>query len=297
MEKTWEVSEILVKDFLDEAIRLVSECGEIIADAMDKQKNVEIHQKDAVASEGHGSAVLTETDMKVEQHFIKGMKDKFSDHEFIGEESVSNDGLIKDFTNAPTWIIDPIDGTMNFIHSNPLVCTSVGLTINKKLVAGVVNCPMVGLMYTAIKGKGAWVNGKKLKTSGVNDISKAMMIMELPVGANMDKKTTALANLTEMLDKAHAVRAPGPAALDISWVGAGAADCFFHFGIHCWDMAAGALIVSEAGGVVLDPSGGEFDLMSRDILVCSSRQLADQVLGFLRSYKTERDLKEKYIYL
>lgn len=70
MAQTWEVSEIQVKDFLDEAIRLVSECGEIIADAMDKQKNVEIHQKDAVASEGHGSAVLTETDMKVEQHFI-----------------------------------------------------------------------------------------------------------------------------------------------------------------------------------------------------------------------------------
>jgi len=297
MEKTWEVSDAQVKEFLDEAIRLVVECGEIIADAMDKQKNVEIHQKDAVASEGHGSAVLTETDMKVEQHLIKGLGEKFSDHEFIGEESVSNDGLIKSYSNAPTWIIDPIDGTMNFIHSNPLVCTSVGLTINKKLVAGVVNCPLVGLMYTAIKGKGAWVNGKKLKTSGVEDISKAMMIMELPVGANKDKKETAMANLTEMLDKAHAVRAPGPAALDISWVGAGASDCFFHFGIHCWDMAAGALIVSEAGGVVLDPSGGDFDLMSRDILVCSSRKLADQVLGFLKLYKTDRDLQEKYNYM
>jgi len=296
MEKTWEVSESQVKQFLDEAIRLVSECGDIIAEAMDKQKNVEIHQKDAVASEGHGSAVLTETDMKVEQHLIKGLREKFSDHEFIGEESVSNDGLIKEYSNAPTWIIDPIDGTMNFIHSNPLVCTSIGLTINRKLVAGVVNCPLVGLMYTAIKGKGAWVNGKKLKISGVKDISKAMMIMELPVGANKDKKETALANLTVMMDKAHSVRAPGPAALDIAWVGAGAADCFFHFGIHCWDMAAGALIVSEAGGVVLDPSGGEFDLMSRDILVCSSQELADQVLGFLKAYKTDRDLQEKYNY-
>jgi len=296
-EKNWNVSEIEIKQFLDEAIRLVGECGDIIADAMDKQKNVEIQQKDAVASEGHGSAVLTETDMKVEQHLIKGLGEKFVDHQFIGEESVSNDGLIKEFSNAPTWIIDPIDGTMNFVHSNPLVCTSVGLTINRKLVAGVINCPLVGLMYTAIKGKGAWVNGKKLKISGVQDISKAMMIMELPVGANKAKKEVALANLTEMMDKAHSVRAPGPAALDIAWVGAGSADCFFHFGIHCWDMAAGALIVSEAGGVVLDPSGGEFDLMSRDILVCSSQELADQVLSFLKAYKTERDLQEKYSYL
>ena len=94
------------------------------------------------------------------------------------------------------------------------------------------------------------------------------------------------------MERAHAVRAPGPAAMDIAWVppvlpgvstvytvqvGAGSADCYFHFGIHCWDMAAGALIVSEAGGAVRDPAGGEFDLMSRDILVCSSEQLADQV--------------------
>ena len=70
-----------------------------------------------------------------------------------------------------------------------------------------------------------------------------------------------------------------------------------YLGIHCWDMAAGAIIVSEAGGLVLDPSGGDFDLMSRDILVCSSRQLADQVLGFVQIYKTERDLTQKYIYL
>jgi len=297
MDSHWEVSDIQLKEFLDEAIRLVEECGDIISESMNKQKNVEIHQKDSVASEGHGSAVLTETDMKVEQHLIKGLSLKFPDHKFIGEENVSNDGLIKDYTNAPTWIIDPIDGTMNFIHSNPLVCTSVGLTINRKLVAGVVNCPLVGLMYTAIKGKGSWVNGKPLKTSGVKDISKAMMIMEMPVGANKQKKEIAMSNLTEMLDKAHAVRAPGPAALDIAWVGAGAADCFFHFGIHCWDMAAGALVVSEAGGVVLDPSGGDFDLMSRDILVCSSQDLANQVLAFLKIYKTERDLEEKYLYL
>jgi len=297
MDSHWEVSDIQMKEFLDEAIRLVEECGDIISESMNKQKNVEIHQKDSVASEGHGSAVLTETDMRVEQHLIKGLSLKFPDHKFIGEENVSNDGLIKDYTNAPTWIIDPIDGTMNFIHSNPLVCTSVGLTINRKLVAGVVNCPLVGLMYTAIKGKGSWVNGKPLKTSGVKDISKAMMIMEMPVGANKQKKEIAMSNLTEMLDKAHAVRAPGPAALDIAWVGAGAADCFFHFGIHCWDMAAGALVVSEAGGVVLDPSGGDFDLMSRDILVCSSQELANQVLAFLKIYKTERDLEEKYLYL
>jgi len=297
-EEKWEVTEAEIAEYLEVARRLVAECGDIIAEAVRSQTNVEIHQKEAVASEGHGSAVLTETDMKVEQHLIRGLKASFPLHQFIGEENVSNDGLIKQFTNAPTWIIDPIDGTMNFIHSNPLVCTSVGLTINRKLVAGLVNCPMIGHLYTAVKGKGAWLNGTtRLKCSGVKDIKKAMMIMELPVGANEEKKRVGLSNLTEMMSLSHSVRAPGPAALDIAWVGAGSADSFFHFGIHCWDMAAGALIVSEAGGVVLDPSGGEFDLMSRDILVCSSQPLADQILAFLKIYRTERDLNEKYSYL
>ena len=297
-EVQWEVTAAEMEKFMEVAVRLVRECGDIIAEAIKSQTNVEIQQKDAVASEGHGSAVLTETDMKVEQHLIRGLKENFPDHQFIGEENVSNDGLIKQFTNAPTWIIDPIDGTMNFIHSNPLVCTSVGLTINRKLAAGIVNCPLIGHMYTAVKGKGAWLNGStQLKCSGVKDIKKAMMIMELPVGANAEKKSVGLSNLTEMMSRAHSVRAPGPAALDIAWVGGGSADSFFHFGIHCWDMAAGALIVTEAGGVVLDPSGGEFDLMSRDILVCSSQLLAEQILSFLKIYRTERDLTEKYSYL
>ena len=229
MEKTWTVSDAEIKQFMTEATRLVRECGDIIADAINSQQNTEIETKEQ--GEGHGSAVLTQTDMKVEQHLIKGLSAKFPDHRFIGEESVSNDGLIKEFTNAPTWIIDPIDGTMNFIHSNPLVCTSIGLTVNKKLVAGIVNCPMIDHMYSAIKGKGARLNGSKvLKTSGVKNINKAMMIMELPVGANQDKTSVAMANLGHMMSKAHAVRAPGPAALDIAWVGAGSADCYFHFG-------------------------------------------------------------------
>ena len=173
----------------------------------------------------------------------------------------------------------PRIGTMNFVHRNPLVCTSVGLTINRQLVAGnsiqcidgeplnlttatvstgIVNNPMTGHMYTAIKGRGAFLNGtKKLSVSvrnfisllnlgiikqyfqGVNKLRDAMVLFELPAGANAVKKSVAKANVAAMLDRAHAIRCPGPAALDIAWVAAGSADIFFHSGIHCWDMAAG----------------------------------------------------------
>ena len=233
MDELWTVSDLEIEDFMKEAIKLTKECGNMIIAAIDNKDNVEKYMEN-VGSEGHAMAVSTEIDVAVEKYLRNGLQEKFPDHRIIGEENVSNDYsniLVKEYTNAPTWIIDPIDGTMNFIHSNPLVCTSIGLTINKKLVAGIVNCPMIDKMYTAIKGKGAMLNGETVvRVSGVTELSKAMVIMELPAGANKEKQSVALANLSQVLERAHAVRCPGPATLDIAWVGAGAADCFFMFG-------------------------------------------------------------------
>jgi myo-inositol-1(or 4)-monophosphatase len=272
---------------VDTILQLVKETGEIIASAIGTRGNVEIDEKEENIGEGNASAILTETDLKVEKHLINGLRSKYPDHQFIGEESTGGDG--PELADAPTWIIDPIDGTMNFVHSNPLVCTSVGLTVNKKLVLGVVHCPLIGKVYTAIKGKGAFCNGKRIKTSQVKDIGKSMLIMELPAGANQDKRDIALDNLKFILEKAHAVRCPGPAALDIAWVGAGSADGFFHQGIHSWDMAGGAIIVKEAGGAVISTSGEEFDLMSRGCIVAASNELADQMLKFIKIYPSPRD--------
>ncbi len=161
---------------------------------------------------------------------------------------------------------------------------------------GVVNNPMTGHLYSAVRGKGAYVNGdKKLATSGVEHLKDAMVLMEFSVGANEDKKKSNIDNATMLLSKAHSIRCPGPAALDISWVGAGSADCFFHAGIHCWDMAAGAVIVREAGGAVLSPDGGEFDLMGRGIVAAASRQLAQELAENIKVYtKCGRDMAEKY---
>jgi len=282
----WSVSQEDIAHFLEVVVSLVKECGQIIETAISSQNNTEISEKDFNRAEGNASAILTETDLKVEKHLIAGLRSKFPDHQFIGEESEKSS---EELGNAPTWIIDPIDGTMNFVHSNPLVCTSIGLTVNKKLVLGVVNCPLIGKLYRAVRGQGAFCNNTQIRVSGVKDLGKAMMIMELPVGANQQKKEIALANLNHILDNAHSVRAPGPAAMDIAWIGAGAADGFFHQGIHSWDMAAGALIVDEAGGTLLSTSGGEFDLMSRGLIAASSRELALQIAAFIKVYSTPRD--------
>jgi len=287
MDDEWNISDEELHRFADSVLVLIKEAGEIIADAINGQQNAEIEVKSQNVKEGNSSAVLTETDLKVEKHLISGLKKAFPGHQFIGEESSQENG--SELSNAPTWIIDPVDGTMNFVHSNPLVCTSVGLTVNKKLVFGAVYCPMIDKLYTAIKGEGAFCNQRRIRVSKVEDISKAMVIMELPAGANQEKKDIAIHNLEYILSNAHAIRAPGPAAMDIAWVGAGAADAFFHRGIHSWDMAAGALIVKEAGGTVIDNHGGDFDLMSRGIIAASSQALAEQIRDFIKVYPAPRD--------
>ena len=113
-------------------------------------------------------------------------------------------------TNNPTWIIDPIDGTMNFVHGNPLVVTSVGLAINKKLVLGIINAPCIDKCYTAVKGKGAFLNGdQKLSVTAVKELKDAFCVMEVAAGANQEKQDICLANMTSLMGKAHAVRCFG----------------------------------------------------------------------------------------
>eukprot|EP01063_Lacrimia_lanifica_P024136 TRINITY_DN3209_c0_g1_i1.p2 TRINITY_DN3209_c0_g1~~TRINITY_DN3209_c0_g1_i1.p2 ORF type:complete len:304 (+),score=88.94 TRINITY_DN3209_c0_g1_i1:188-1099(+) len=274
------------------ATGLVHRAGALITANLGKAANLE--DKAMNHHEGSASSVLTETDLAVEKLLRDGLCEAFPQHEFIGEEGEGSKGVITRYTNRPTWIIDPIDGTMNFVHANPVVCTSIGLAVNRELVGGIVNCPALGLMYTAIKGKGAYLNGtKRLRTSGVTALKDAMVLMEVPTRANGTKTNTALGNMTMLLANAHAVRCPGPAALDIAWVGAGSADAYFHMGIHCWDMAAGALIVKEAGGCVLHSDGSAFDLMSRRIVVAATEALARELIARIAVYDVPPEFHER----
>ncbi|XP_071748611.1 inositol monophosphatase 1 isoform X2 [Lepeophtheirus salmonis] len=284
----YEYTDKDLKEFLDVGVKLVKEAGSIMKSANRSPKNVTLKTD----SKDYASQVLTETDQKVEKHLIAGLSKVFPDHEFIGEESVSEGGDITKFSNNPTWIIDPIDGTMNFIHNNPLVCTSMGLAINRKIVLGVVNCPMIDQLFTAITGKGAFLNGEKLSVSDCRSLEKAMVICEVSCGENEAKKEANIGTMKNLLNNVQAIRCPGPAALDMCWIGAGYADSFFHFGIHCWDMAAGAIIIKEAGGVIMDPDGNDFDFMAKRCLCASSRELAEEMRKLIVSYKVDRDFPE-----
>ncbi|XP_066957647.1 inositol monophosphatase 1 isoform X2 [Macrobrachium rosenbergii] len=274
------MAEFDVQECYKVAMDLVKTAGKLVREAINKKKNVEI--------KSCAIDLVTESDKAVEKLLISGLSSSFPDHKFIGEESVSA-GEKCVFTDAPTWIIDPIDGTMNFVHSFPHTCISVGLWVNKDAELGIVYNPVLEQMFTAIKGEGAFLNGEKLSVSGETELAKSLVFAEMGSSQDAEKMDTVITNLTTLLPKVHGLRGIGSAALDMCYVAAGWGEAYYHFGLCCWDMAAGYLIVREAGGVVYDSAGGPFDLMRRRVLCASTQQLAETLSKILKQYQPERD--------
>jgi len=251
-----------ITHFYNVALDLVDKAGKVVVSAIENRDK-------KIAEKASPTDLVTETDKAVEDLLVSGLKKQFPNHDFIGEEDVSaQSGCVSNFSSKPTWIIDPIDGTMNFVHTNPLVTISVGLTINGKLVIGIISAPF--------KGRGATCNSKPIKVSNCTQLSLAQCILEVWSRDGAESEAKQQANFSSIVSKVHSVRSLGSACLNFAFVAAGNSDVYCHAGIRCWDMAAGALIVQESGGVVLDPSGKDFDLMSRRILVASSQDLVKE---------------------
>ncbi|XP_071340882.1 inositol monophosphatase 1-like isoform X1 [Trachinotus anak] len=233
--------------------------------------------------------LVTETDQKVEQLIISSIKEKYPTHSFIGEESVAA-GAPSVLTDNPTWIIDPIDGTTNFVHRFPFVSISIGFTVKKEIEFGIVYSCIEDKMYTAQKGKGAFCNGVPIKVSGQEDITQSLVLTEMGFKKDPEQFKTMLANIKTILTiPVHGIRSPGSAAVNMCLVACGSADAYYHMGIHCWDMAGGAVVVTEAGGVIMDISGGPFDLMSRRLIVASSRAIAERIVKEIKEFNVGRD--------
>nr|XP_020473117.1 inositol monophosphatase 1-like [Monopterus albus]XP_020473118.1 inositol monophosphatase 1-like [Monopterus albus] len=269
------------QECMDHSVEVTKKAGKIIYEAL--QKHIAIMQKSAPDD------LVTETDQKVEQLIISSIREKYPTHSFIGEESVAA-GAPSVLTDNPTWIIDPIDGTTNFVHRFPFVSVSIGFTVNKEIEFGVVYSCIEDKMYTARKGKGAFCNGVPIKVSGLEDISQSLVLTEMGFKKDPEQLKTMLANIKSILTiPVHGIRCPGSAAVNLCLVACGSADAYYHMGIHCWDMAGGAAVVTEAGGVVMDISGGPFDLMSRRLIVASSRAIAERIAKELTEFNVGRD--------
>lgn len=256
-------------------LELVFQAGKIISDRNDSRKQFVCKSGDI--------DLVTETDKEVEQLLMNGLKNTFPSHQFIGEEE-SADGVTAKLTDAPTWIIDPVDGTMNFVHGFPHSCISIALVIDKVTEIGIVYNPMLKQKFTAIRGQGAFYNDKPIKVSGETDAKKALVTTEFGTTRDPVKLQVVMENFNKMAQLVHGLRTLGSAALNMVMVAMGAADVNYEFGVHAWDVAAGDLIVREAGGVVIDPTGGEFDMMSRRVLAASSMELAQEIAKNLTQF-------------
>ncbi|RVW87198.1 Inositol monophosphatase 3 [Vitis vinifera] len=225
--------------------------------------------------------LVTETDKACEDLIFNHLQQHYPEHKLIGEETTAACGTME-LTDSPTWIVDPLDGTTNFVHGFPFVCVSIGLTIGKVPAVGVVYNPILDELFTAIRGKGAFLNGKPIKVSSQTELVKSLLATE--VGTKRDKSTVdATTNrINGLLFEVRSLRMSGSCALNLCGIACGRLDLFYELGFGGpWDVAGGALIVEEAGGLVYDPSGKDFDIISQRV-AASNPHLKDafvKVLG------------------
>lgn len=262
-----------VQDYYDFVVPLIKNCGLIFLES--KNENIEVGNKSA-------HDLVTKYDKEIEENLIYKIKEKYPTHKFIGEEaSEANQKLL--LTDDPTWIIDPIDGTTNFTKRLPQCGISVGLTVNKEQVLGLVYIPFADELYTAIKGQGAYLNGQRIKCSNVEDPKKSLFCYEISLAArNATTHKMIMSRLSYLIKEVFAVRSYGCPVISLCYVAAGKLDAYQCDGLYPWDAAAGTLIVREAGGYVIDSSGKEFELMNPNFLATCTKKLSEKYLEIER---------------
>lgn len=208
--------------------------------------------------------MVTEVDLESEKRITNFLKKLLPGADIIGEE-----GKYENTGSKYKWIIDPLDGTTNYIHGIPAYAISIALCENDEPILGVVHDPERVECFTAIKGKGAFLNNEKIGVSKSGSLDKCLMATGFPV--TIFDKTTLLLKITEsFIRETHGVRRIGSAALDLAYVACGRFEGFFEYNLNAWDVAAGALLVQEAGGIVSDFQGGDQFLFGKQILAGNS---------------------------
>ncbi len=221
--------------------------------------------------------LVTEADFASQQRISRILLDAFPDHDVLGEEDSPD--LPQKNTGGFRWIVDPLDGTTNFVHGVPHFCVSVALQHGCKILAGVVFNPISKECFTATAGGGAFLDGRPIHTSRVSRLSQSLCAIGFPPGTQDDSPD--LQAFLHALPQCQALRRTGSAALNLCYVAAGRFDAAWSFATKIWDMAAGTLLVSEAGGIVTPPDNAGECLESGHFLACSTAQLHKSLLTLI----------------
>ena len=222
--------------------------------------------------------LVTEVDLHSERLIIDTIKEHFPDHTIISEEVGE---LIQ--TSDYQWLIDPIDGTVNFAHSIPICCVSIGLLYKNELILGIVYNPMMNEKFVAEKGKGATLNGKPISVSKKSNFKKACLVTGFPY-AWPDSYEHPIRVFERFILEGLPIRRLGSAALDLCWVACGRFDGVWEYNLSSWDVAAGYLIVQEAGGTITNFEGQRYDVFEKQTLATNGL-IHDEMLSIIRNRK------------
>ncbi|WP_299073916.1 inositol-1-monophosphatase [uncultured Paraglaciecola sp.] len=253
---------------LNIAIRAARSAGNIIAKGFENQTDMQIEAKG-------DNDYVTSVDKEAEQAIIYKIKQSYPEHSFVGEE-----GGIVEGDNDFKWIIDPLDGTTNFIKGIPHFAVSIALMHKGRLDQGVVFDPIRGELFTASKGAGAQLNGFRIRASKAKELGQTILATSFPF-KNKDNLSQYQQSFNKVFMQAGDIRRSGSAALDLAYVAAGRYDGYWERGIKPWDIAAGELLVRESGGLVTDFSGGN-DPMHKGEIVAGSAKVVQALVKHLK---------------
>ncbi len=222
--------------------------------------------------------MVTDADLASQRAVEKVIRDAFPDHGFLGEESPDRSQLELPYC----WVVDPLDGTTNYVHGFPFYAVSVAVAFEGQLAAGVVIDPLVDECFTAARGMGSHLNGKSIAVSNVTRLDQALVAVSFPPDPKTDSPD--IQAFLRVSPECQAVRRTGSAAINLAYVACGRLDAHWAYYIHSWDSAAGALLVEEAGGIARSYAGDKYNVADGSYCVAGTQELFDRVLPLIQPH-------------
>lgn len=252
------------------AIRAARNAGNIITRSYNHTETLNVTEKSR-------NDYVSEVDRRAEQEIIQTIRKSYPSHSFLAEESGKVDG------NEYQWIIDPLDGTTNYLRGFPQFAVSIALKYRDKLEHAVIYDPLKDEIFSATRGQGAQMNDRRIRVTARKELAGALLGTGIPFRDDQDLDAY-LVTLKAMIKDTAGVRRAGSAALDLAYVAAGRLDGFWEYGLKPWDLAAGALLIQEAGGIVTD-TDGDLDYLDNGNLLVGNINIHEEMLKRLRSCK------------
>ncbi len=246
--------------FVNIAVRAARAAGNTIIRALDRLDTVHISEK-------RPHDYVTDIDQQAERDIVAIIRKTYPNHGIIGEEGAEVQG------DEYTWIIDPLDGTRNFIHGVPHFAVSIAVMRKGRIEQGVIYDPVRQELFTASRGKGAQLNDRRIRVSKRTIPDQCLLATGSPHTTSSDEKSAYMDSLLSVLETCKDIRRGGSAALDLAYVACGRFDGFWEMGLKIWDIAAGVLLIKEAGGLVSDFKGGEDFLKTGHIVAANPKIL------------------------